>query len=124
MKVRMDYVTNSSSSSFIIARKEKLSEKLKSAIVEFVEEELLGAKMLTPDNTEEQIQKAFDEEYIDDDEQELIRKALKEGKTVYNGCVVFECCEYNYAELFETLWKKLEDASDGEFVTIDGDLSY
>lgn len=44
MKVRTDFVTNSSSSSFILARKAELSEKQKEAIVEFVVERMLGEK--------------------------------------------------------------------------------
>lgn len=53
-----------------------------------------------------------------------MRKALKEGKTVYSGYVVFEECEYNYGAMFEELWRKLEDASGNEFVRIDGNLDY
>ena len=80
--------------------------------------------MLSTDSTEDEIQKIFEEEYIDEEEQTAIRCALKDGKTVYMGNVIFECCEYNYAELFETIWKEMEDAGKDEFIVIDGDLSY
>ena len=73
MKVRTDFVTNSSSNSFILARKGELTEKQKDAIIQFVENEILGKKMLTPDNSEKEIQEIFEEENIYEETQAKIR---------------------------------------------------
>ncbi|MBQ2986354.1 MAG: hypothetical protein IJE23_02600 [Tyzzerella sp.] len=124
MKIRTDFVTNSSSSSFILARKDSLSELQRQVIVEYVENEFLGRKVLTPQSTEKDIEEWLDGVYINDDELEEIRKALKEGKTIYSEWISFEDADWNYARLFERLWKKLEETEKESFVIIDGDLSY
>ena len=58
------------------------------------------------------------------DEKELIRQALKAGKTVYSDWVVFECCENDYAEMMENLWDCLAETGKEDFEIIDGDLTY
>ena len=122
MKIRTDYVTNSSSSSFILARKEELSEAQKEAVLGYVARKMLGNAILTPSSSEEEIQNTFDDFYISEENQAAIRQALADGKTVYRGCVNFECCEETQAELFERLWEALEDADPDTFSILDGDL--
>lgn len=122
MKIRTDYVTNSSSSSFILARKEELSEAQKEAVLGYVARKMLGNTILTPSSSEEEIQETFDDFYISEENQAAIRQALADSKTVYRGCVNFECCEETQAELFERLWEALEDADPDTFSILDGDL--
>ena len=82
MKIRTDYVTNSSSSSFILARKEELSEAQKEAVLGYVARKMLGNTILTPSSSEEEIQETFDDFYISEENQAAIRQALADSKTV------------------------------------------
>lgn len=125
MKHKNDFAVNSSNS-FVLARCPEMNERQKAALLRYVEKKMLGEKVLTPESTEEEIRKVFAESYEFEDEKcrQAVRKALKEGKSVYAGWVTFEECEHRYRRMFEEIWRIMRKNSEGDFVAIDDVLSY
>lgn len=127
MKIRTDYVTNSSRSLFMVAAAENLSEKAKNALLQWALDEFLGRPVISPGASDKEIE-TFIEEYAGgwyENNEDLCRKvqdALKDGLTIYEGVVRFEGPD-SVADNYEDVWDKLREYSN-EFRVIDDELSY
>lgn len=138
MKVRLDFVTNSSSSSFIIAlRKDEngeYTEAVKNAVMEWFDS-LCGYVA----SNENELKNLLDYEEVDekdylnmsrwgkedyDNEKEQFNSLLKyisNGYIVRSGRIDFECGN-QFSDELEELFKKLSKTED--FIGIDTSLEY
>lgn len=127
MKIRTDFVTNSSSSNFILGINKELTDKQKDAIIKYVTEKMLGDIVAS---TEEELQE-YSRDYLDvfgvtDVEKhnvEVMKDALESGKVIREGSVNFEDA-HSIKKVFQGLWKVLAEADSKSIDLIDTSLDY
>lgn len=124
MKTRNGFVTNSSSSSFILATAKEFTEEQNQIILNYAKNKLLGDTVAT---TKEELDNFFLDFYSLDVNKEGWQeycsanrekyyfdalKAIEEGKEIRIGRVDFEESDWDLADIYRSLWKELDKTDD------------
>ena len=127
MKIRADFVTNSSSSNFVIGLKGKITDEMYREIGERVVNSFcLGEPELHANASPEEIKKYFDEVYLEDDDPmaKEILEALEKNQDIYSGTVVYDEAEYELANIASIIIDTINELGENDATMIDTNLSY
>ena len=93
---------------------------------------IFNEKKETDDIVEDDAEEIDEEDYDIENNEDKIRKALSEGKTICEGILAFEerdciCTDegnYDLPDICQAIWHILEENSEGNFDVINDDLEY
>lgn len=108
--------------SFIIARKEELSEAQKDAIVDFALDRMLGLKIASNEEELEKYLEEFDP-YLEfgDEAKKKMHESLAQGLSLFSTIVFFDE-NFQFADLLNGLWEDMERADPDSLVRISTSL--
>ncbi len=126
MKLRTDFVTNSSSSSFLLATADGFTEKQKKAVLDFVWNEMVAPHRYGKIDPATYVgDDMYDDpyDYMIMSNREEAFACQEKGLNLCAGSVSFESLE-SISDLYQALWDALEEADPEHFVQIDTRLSF